>query len=330
MDDRSIEVTAIIALDGDTEGFATTFEDYQRGLRATGRRFEILLLVVGDGARALASLCIGTGNAQPVRVIRLNRRFDDSTLFNIGIEHASGNTILLLTPYHQIAGSSIPALIDALETHDVVLAARRRRDSGFNRLQARVYSYLVSSIADLRIPDAGCDVKAMRRRVAEEVPVYGDMYRFLPLLAHRAGFCVGTVEVDQAQRDLHRRVHPPGIYARRVLDLLTAFFIIKFTRKPLRFFGLVGLTILLIGAAVTAVIIAQRLFFGIGIADRPALLLSSLMMVLGIQIMAIGLIGEIVIFTHARDMKEYKVDHIVNEIEEPLPISSPESSRRAV
>jgi hypothetical protein len=99
---------------------------------------------------------------------------------------------------------------------------------------------------------------------------------------------------------------------RRLLDLLTIFFLIKFTRKPLRFFGLVGGGLAGFGLVVTLYLVTERLFFNVALADRPALVLSSLLIVLGIQIIAIGLIGEIIIFTHARDLKEYRIDKIIN------------------
>ena len=93
---------------------------------------------------------------------------------------------------------------------------------------------------------------------------------------------------------------------------MTIFFLIKFTKKPLRFFGLVGSTLFGLGVVITAYIVGERLFLDTALADRPALILSSLLIVLGIQIIAIGLIGEIIIFTHAKEIKEYKIDRIIN------------------
>jgi NO-binding membrane sensor protein with MHYT domain len=97
-----------------------------------------------------------------------------------------------------------------------------------------------------------------------------------------------------------------------LLDLLTIFFLVKFTKKPLRFFGLVGTALLGLGVAASIYVVIQRFFFDVALADRPALVFSSLLIILGIQIIAIGLIGEIIIFTHAKDLKEYKIDKIIN------------------
>jgi hypothetical protein len=155
-------------------------------------------------------------------------------------------------------------------------------------------------------------VRVFRRQVIDEVPIYGDLHRFFPLLAHKQGFRVSEIDVRQSQSDEFRRIYAPGIYMRRLLDLLTVFFLVKFTKKPLRFFGLVGTTLAGAGVIVTTFIVGERLFFDMPLADRPALILGSLLVVLGIQIIAIGLIGEIIIFTHAKDLKEYKIDRIIN------------------
>jgi len=146
----------------------------------------------------------------------------------------------------------------------------------------------------------------------KEVPLYGDLHRFFPIMAHRHGFKTIEVNVEQSKSDVFQRIYAPGIYLRRLLDLLTVFFLIKFTKKPLRFFGLVGSSIFGLGLVATIWLVTERLFFNVALADRPALILSSLLIVLGIQIIAIGLIGEIIIFTHAKDLKEYKIDQIIN------------------
>jgi hypothetical protein len=131
-------------------------------------------------------------------------------------------------------------------------------------------------------------------------------------MAHRQGFRVIELDVTQSESDKYRRIYAPGVYVRRLLDLLTIFFLVKFTKKPLRFFGLVGTTLFGLGVVSSLYLIIERLFFAVNLADRPALFLSSLLIVLGVQIIAIGLIGEIIIFTHAKDLKEYKIDKIIN------------------
>ena len=215
--------------------------------------------------------------------------------------------------YQQVEVDDIPKLVAALENYDMVLARRwPRRDSITNRLQNRLFNFLLRLSTDLKIHDAGCSTRVFTRNVIEEIQLYGDLHRFFPVMAHRQGFRVIELDVTQSEKDIHRRFYAPGLYVRRMLDLLTIFFLIKFTKKPLRFFGLVGTTLFGLGVVSSLYLIVERLFFDISLADRPALFLSSLLIVLGVQIIAIGLIGEIIIFTHAKDLKEYKIDKIIN------------------
>jgi hypothetical protein len=119
------------------------------------------------------------------------------------------------------------------------------------------------------------------------------------------------VELRQSPKDDFRGRYRMREYLHRVLDIMTLFFLVRFTKKPLRFFGTVGFAVGALGLLFLAVLVVQRLFFGVGLADRPALLLSSLMVVLGVQVFALGLLGELIIFTHAKDLKEYAVRRVI-------------------
>jgi len=151
-----------------------------------------------------------------------------------------------------------------------------------------------------------------KREVLEETGLYGDLHRFLPILASRQGFKVREIDIPQSGLERRIRTYPLGIYLRRVIDLLTVFFLIKFTRKPLRFFGLTGTAVLMMGLAITCYLVVMRLFFDVSLSERPLFLAGILFVVLGLQIFALGLIGEIIIFTHVKDIKEYKVEEILN------------------
>lgn len=146
----------------------------------------------------------------------------------------------------------------------------------------------------------------MKRSVLEDLSLYGDFFRFLPVLAKREGFIVVEHEVDRHPDDKRPRVYAPGVYLRRLIDLLGLFFILRFTHKPLRFFGLVGSLFALTGCVVLAVLAIQR-FRGSGIADRPLLLFGTLMLVLGAQAIAMGLIGEIIVHLNASHRRAYRL-----------------------
>ena len=158
--------------------------------------------------------------------------------------------------------------------------------------------------------DLGCGVIAMKKEVALSLDVYGDLFRFIPLLAYQQGYRIGEIKVPHIKRRKKSGFYGIGVYSRRLLDILTLFFLVKFTKKPLRFFGLIGFGIFGAGTAINMGLTIQRTM-GKALADRPMLILGVLLMVLGIQLFSIGLIGEIIIFTHAQKVKEYKIDEIL-------------------
>jgi len=309
---RAAELSAIIALTERHDDLEPLYRRYRDALERTGRTFEMIFVLDGPRPRALGALERLRSEGEPVVIITFARWFGEAAALTVGFEHSRGDVVLTLPAYEQVEAAEIPRLVDALDDCDMVLARRSPRlDSVINRVQSRVFNWLLRGASDLQVHDAGCGVRVLKRRVLEEVHLYGDLHRFLPVLAHRQGFRVIELDVAQSKKDLFQRVYPPGVYLRRLLDVLTIFFLVKFTKKPLRFFGLLGSAVFLAGAAATAWVVVERLFLGVPLAERPALLLASLLVVLGIQILAIGLLGEIIIFTHARGIREYTIERII-------------------
>jgi len=310
--DQNTELTVIIPITERYDPITELYHEYRRGIDATGLTYEIIFVFDGEYPDVLKEL-VELQESEKLCIITLAKFFGEATALNAAFSKASGNVFLTLPAYQQIDASEIPRLVAAISDCDMVLARRwPRRDSLFNRVQTRLFNFLLRMSTDLKINDAGCSARVFTRNVVEEVQLYGDLHRFFPVMAHRQGFRVIELDIAQSEKDVHRRIYAPGLYVRRLLDLLTIFFLIKFTKKPLRFFGLVGTTLFGLGLVSSMYLIGERLFLGVSLADRPALILSSLLVVLGVQIIAIGLIGEIIIFTHARDLKEYKIDKIIN------------------
>ena len=250
---------------------------------------------------------------EPIKIIALARWFDESTTLTIGFSHARGDIVVTLPAFLQVEPDEIPRLVAALKDCDVVVARRYPRiDSKLNALQSYLFHAIIGWLVEPRFHDLGCNVRVLRRQVVEALTLYGDQHRFLPLLADRIGFKVREMNVAQAKEDAYQRLYPFGIYIRRLLDILTIVFVVKFTNKPLRFFGLIGSLTLAIGSLGTLYLTFERIFLGIALADRPALVLAVLMIVLGFQIIAVGLIGELIIFTHAKDTKDYHIETIVD------------------
>ena len=248
-----------------------------------------------------------------VRVYRLNRTFGEAAALKTAAVRARGGTILTLASYFQLAPGAIGKVLDTLDDgYDLVVARRHPRiDSWFNRLQSRVFHLLTTWLTGIRLRDISCGLRAMRSKVLREIPLYGDLHRFVPILAHRQGFRIIEVPLPQSPADARLRIYSPGVYLRRLLDILTVFFLTKFTRKPLRFFGLFGAGLFGTGFLITGYLSILRLFYLTALADRPLLLLGVLLMVLGVQTASLGLIGEIIVFTNAKKTEDYVVETIL-------------------
>ena len=290
---------------------AALYAEYKAGLDALGAPYEFIVVLDGPQPDIAATLQRLLGRGENLVVISLTRRFGEATALMAGFQRASGRVIVTLPAYHQIQGAEVGKLVRALAASDLAIGRRWPRvGSRFEIMRRNVFHRLIAT-GGQRFKDLGCGARAMKRRVLEEISLYGDQHRFLPVLAGRQGFRIVEVDVAQSPLDRYDKGYPPREYAHRVLDIFTVFFLVRFTKKPLRFFGMVGASTFVIGALLVAYLAIDRLVFQHALADRPALLLSSLLVVLGMQLFALGLLGELIIFTHARDIKDYQVDEVI-------------------
>ncbi|MDE2051803.1 MAG: glycosyltransferase [Gammaproteobacteria bacterium] len=325
---ESVDISAIIPVGGRyAPDLLGLYADYKKGLEALGSTYEVIVVLDGPRPQLAADVQRLLSSGERVSVISLTKRFGEATALVAGFQRARGRIILTLPAYHQIRGDDIGRLVRALGVTDLAIGRRwPRAGNRFEAMRRDAFHRMLSSITGQRFHDLGCGARAMKRRVLEEINLYGDQHRFLPVLAGRLGFRVLEVELHQSPLDRYEGGYPPREYIRRVLDICTVFFLVRFTKKPLRFFGMVGVSTFLIGAALVAWLALDKLIFRHPLADRPALLLSSLLVVLGMQLFALGLLGELIIFTHARDIKDYQIEEVVRY---PAPAPPPAEQQAA-
>lgn len=309
----SVDLSVIVPVSERYDDVRSLYAAYSEQIKKLNQSYEFVYVLDGEFPEVLEELKQLQAEDEPIKVVTLATWFGEATALSAGFEYSAGETILTLPAYLQIEPAEIPRLLEKLSECDMAIGRRSPRiDSWVNRTQARAFHGILNWLARTSFQDLGCGARAFSRRVIEEISVYGDQHRFLPLIASRRGFKVCEVPLRQSEAERSARLYRPGVYLRRILDILTVFFVTKFTKKPLRFFGLVGSGLLFVGGMVLVYLVAERLFVGGALAERPALLLASLLVVLGIQVLAIGLIGELIIFAHAREMKEYTVGEIVD------------------
>lgn len=308
----SLDYSVVIPVGARVDELDVLITEYDAAFASTGRSFEIIVVLDGQRGQWLEVLQnLGT-SIENLRIIELSRQFGECSALAAGFDAARAEMMLTLPAYYQIDPAGIPKLLTSGDDDDdMLVAVRPRTGASFDKIRRRAFHALFRFTSGMAFRDLGCGVRLFRRSVAEEIPLYGDQHRFFPALARRRGFRVREIELVQSSKDMFRGRYRLREYLHRLLDILTVFFLVRFTKKPLRFFGTIGFLAASVGAVLTIILIIQRLFFGMGLADRPALLLGSLLIVLGVQTFALGLIGELIIFTHGSQMKEYSIRRII-------------------
>lgn len=306
---EAVSVSVIIPVTERCNDLASLYQAYVEILNRTERSFEFLFVLDGGFEEAARKLEPIQASGEPIRVLSLPRAYGEATALMVGFEQARGDVFLTLPAHFQVTPEGVLEILNCLdEGHDLVVARRHPRvDSWVNRLQDYVFNFLTRWLTRTQFHDIGCRLKGMRRQVVQEIDLYGDLHRFLPLLAYQRGFRVSEVSVSQHPSDNRTKVYRPGVYLRRLLDIVTVVFLSRFAKKPLRFFGLIGAELFSVGFVITALLTVQRIFDLIALTDRPLLILGVLLMVLGVQIGSIGLLGEMIVFTHARKIKDYTI-----------------------
>jgi glycosyltransferase involved in cell wall biosynthesis len=236
-----------------------------------------------------------------LKVLRFRRNFGQTAALAAGFAYAHGEVIISLDGDLQNDPLDIPRLVAKLnEGYDVVSGWRINRQDPFirRRLPSQIANWLISLTTRVKLHDYGCTLKALRRDVAKELKLYGEMHRFIPALAGDLGARIAEMPVTHHPRRHGRSKYGLARTLWVILDLLTVKFLSSYSTRPSHLFGLCGLLAAVLGGAITLVLGMQKMFFGVRLGDRPLLLLGVLLMVIGVQFVTLGLIGEMLARTY--------------------------------
>lgn len=278
-------------------------------LDSLGSRFEILF--VDDGSRdGTADRVRAAHERDPrVKLLRLRRNFGKAAALSAGVEHSRGPVVITMDGDLQDDPEEIPRLLGMLETGGLDLVSgwkRERHDPAAKRIPSRLFNWVTRRLAGVDLHDFNCGFKVYRREVLDQIAVYGELHRYIPVLASRRGFVVGEAPVTH-----HARRHGVSKYGwdrfyKGLLDLITVLFITRYTRRPLHLFGAVGLVFLAAGFGID-LYLAILWMGGATLSNRPLLLLGVLLMLLGIQVLTTGLLGEMITFKNFRRPDSYSI-----------------------
>ncbi len=291
----------------DTPGFIRELYDYFSG---RSESFEILVMANGSGGKLRNAVTHLNIPENKLKAFEFNTRNPQAVCLKAALKESKGEILFVTESYRQIATHSFDSLLAALdENTDVVCPHRQSRiDNSYNQLQSKIFNSLVRLASKSRLSDLSCTVKIFRRDVLEHTVLYGRMYRFLPILAERKGYKNKEIPCDHFQQRGSSGIHAFSRYFNVMIDLIILYFNTWFSRKPLRFFSLLGLSLFLVGTICLGIIFIQRLVLEYPIGDRSLLMLSVFFAVTGAQVASVGLLGEIIAFTQGRTTKEYSVE----------------------
>lgn len=244
-----------------------------------------------------------------VRLIRLRRNFGKAAALCAGFDSTRGELVITMDGDLQDEPEEIPRFLEKLEGEGLDLVSgwkQQRRDPVSKRYPSKLFNWVTRRLAGVDLHDFNCGFKVYRREVLEEIALYGELHRYIPVLASRKGFSVGEIVVRH-----HPRRHGESKYGwdrfyKGLLDLITVLFITRYTRRPLHLFGVIGLGSLGSGLGIN-IYLATQWFRGQYLSNRPLLLLGVLLMLLGIQVLTTGLIGEMITFKNFQRSDTYSV-----------------------
>lgn len=271
-------------------------------------RYEIIFVDDGSTDGSIRTLMEISSLDRSVRYIRFRRNFGKSAALAAGFRAARFGIIATLDGDLQDIPEQLPLLIKELdEGFDLVSGWRhQRRDKLTKRIASKVYNRATSFLTGVRLHDINCGFKCYKREVLDEVMVYGERHRYIPVLASYRGFRLGEVKIDHAPR-----AHGASRYGLErviggVFSLLTVILMTRYTNKPLHFFGVMGLFLAGIGSAIDLYLITMRVFFNQWLSNRPILIIGTLLIIVGVQFVLFGLLAEMVAFSYRRE-NDYSV-----------------------
>jgi len=311
--DGALDVTVVVPVQSEHAEVREVVDALGAELDREGRSWEIFFVFDGVTGKAFETVrALRREHGSRVRSISFKNPFGESVCLSAAFERSRGRFLITAPQYVQIDPTELGRMLKALEDGADFVAPWRspRVDPWLNRLQSALFNLVIRQVVRMHFHDLNCYFRAIRREVLDDVAIYGDMYRFLPVIAHRQGYRVDEVKVRHLKEWGKAGFFGLGVYTRRFLDVLAVMFLSKFTLKPLRFFGTVGGLFSMVGFAIIAYLSVLKFFFDEAVSGRPLLVMGVMLFVLGVQIIGFGLVGEIIIFSQAKNLKEYRVERI--------------------
>ncbi|HWQ69419.1 MAG TPA: glycosyltransferase family 2 protein [Patescibacteria group bacterium] len=287
-------------------------------LDGLGQLYEVVAVDDGSTDRTLAVLETIVKDDVRWKVIALRRNFGQTAAMSAGFDHATGDVIVTLDGDLQNDPADIPRLLEFINDYDVVSGWRADRKDPFlsRRLPSMLANWLISVTTGVRLHDYGCTLKAYRRVVVENLRLYGELHRFIPAIASWMGIAIAEVKTHHHPRRYGRSKYSIVRTVRVLLDLIAVKFLLRFSTSPIQIFGGLGLAVGTTGGGLLLYLAGLKLLMDQSIGGRPLLLLAILLLILGVQLVGMGLLGEMVARVYHETQRKpiYMVQRIIHGV----------------
>jgi glycosyltransferase involved in cell wall biosynthesis len=316
--DPAPDISVVIPLLNEEESIPHLYRALTDAMDAYGRSYEMIIVDDGSRDRSFALLKAIAEEDPRLTVVQLRRNFGQTAAFAAGFAEARGEVVITMDADLQNDPRDVPLLMAKIdEGYDIVSGWRKDRQDRFwdRRLPSMIANQLISNVTDVQLHDYGCSLKAYRRDVLQHVRLYGELHRFIPALASQVGGTVTEVAVNHHARQFGSSKYGIGRTIRVMLDLITVWFLGTYATRPIHVFGTMGLVSAAMGFLIGFYLTFLKVFFDQDIGTRPLLLLAVLLVVIGVQLITMGLIGEMVIRTYYESQAKpiYHVRRTVNQ-----------------
>lgn len=298
---QPMELSVVIPVYNEEDNVEPLVREIEASLAAMGKSYEVVIVDDGSSDTTLSRLKGLQAHSQHLKVIGLKRNFGQTAALAAGLAEADGNVVILMDGDGQNDPADIPALLQTLDDgYDLVAGWRHDRKDDFfsKRLPSMLANRLIARITRVPLHDSGCTLKAMRREVAKNLRLYGEMHRFIPAIAFERGAKIAELKVNHRPRLHGKSKYRVTRVLRVLLDLLTVRFLNKYATRPAHLFGSLGLCGFGLGLLTGLYLGVQKVVFDHQVSGRPLLLISLLLMFFGVQFLAIGLLGELLTRTY--------------------------------
>ncbi len=312
-----MDLSIVIPIKDERDNLKPLHERLTRSLAGLPQSYEILFVDDGSGDSSLTVLEEIARQDARVKVVCLRRNFGQSAALQAGIDHSTGAVLVTMDGDLQNDPADIPLLLDKLdEGYDAVLGQRAKRQDNFliRTVPSLIANWIIRKVTGVPIKDMGCTLRAMRRDLAESLPLYGEMHRFVPVLAQQYGGKLAQIPVRHHPRTAGKTKYNITRTVRVLLDLITVKFLHSYLTRPMHVMGLAGLCCMGLGFLSLLLTIWMKSAYGTFMTGNPFLLLSALLELIGVQFITMGLIGEMMSRTYfeSQGKKAYTVRCTLN------------------